>query len=196
MATPLAVKVVALSSLSDGQALHWLNRAAHVQLARVQTAFGAPDRAVRVLDDVWPDILSGTEADPELAAQARRVRAECLLACVDQASVEKLDHLQHEVEGAVAEAVILLQEAVRGYERVGCPSERVRCLAALAKAQHRAGDTAARDQMATEWRQASDTLSAQLDAAEHAHALMERLTKVEAICATVSGRLAALRSRV
>lgn len=194
MAMPLAVKVVALSSLSDGQALLRPNRAAHVQLARAQTAFGAPDRAIRVLDEVWPDILSGAEADPELAAQARRIRAECLLACVEQASAEKLNHLQHEAESAIAEAVILLQDAVRGYERVGCPNERAQCLAALAKAQHRSGDTAARDETAKEWRQARDTLSAELDAAERA--LMERLTEVEAVCATASGRLAALRSRV
>ena len=194
MAMPLAVKVVALSSLPDGQALFQPNRSAHVQLARAQTAFGAPDRAMRVLDEVWPDILSGADADPELAAQARRVRAECLLACVEQASTEKLDHLQQEAEGAIAESVDLLQEAVRGYERVCCPNERVQCLAALAKAQHRAGDTAARDETAMEWRQAKDALSAELDTAERA--LLERLTKVEAICAKASGRLAALRSRV
>lgn len=194
MAMPLAVKVVALSSISDGQALLNLNRSAHVQLARAQTAFGASDRAIRALDEVWSDILSAAEADPELAAQACRVRAECLLACVEQAAVEKLEHLQEEAEGAMAEAITLLRDAAQGYQRVGCPSERVQSLAALAKAQHKLEDTAARDGTAKEWRQASSALSADLETAECA--MMERLSKVEAICATASGRLAAMRSRM
>ena len=185
-ALPLALKATTLASLSEGQGLLTYFERAHVQLARVQVAFRASDRALHVLDHVWPDILSSR--DMELIANAKKVRADCLARLVDQLREDKEEVDEADENAALEEAAQLLEDAQSGFESLSAPHRRVAILAELAKLRHRQGKVAERDAVAKQWRAATKALQ---DDGRGEKDMMRKVCEVERLCAIVSGRTTA-----
>ena len=175
----MATKALALSSLADGQVCLREHLQAHLLVAKVQLAFKSPDRALRGLDSVWADVL-GTNRAP-LIGEAKIVRADALLACVDQAIAEELD-LSDERDQAIQEAVVLLEESRIAYGSVGHLEGTAAALSALAKVYHRSGDITKRDEAAALW-QATTTSSSEGEEKEMLNSwiLVERSSAISSV---------------
>jgi hypothetical protein len=185
-ALPLAVRAGSLSSLQDGQGLVTLHRRATLMLVRVQVAFGTSDRALRLLNEVWSDILGSQ--DEELIAYANEVRADTLTALIAQV-VEEREDAGDEGREALAEAVQCLHRAAELHGHLGSPSKRIDTLAKLAMLHHHHDNAVSRDAVAkecrrisTEWEKSrSDVYREQL----------ERYSHIQKICVQISAAVAA-----
>lgn len=151
-ATPLAVRASALSSLADGQGFLPLYWRATLVLVRVQVAIRTCDRALRILNEVWADILGSL--DKELIAYAREVRANTLLALVDEVIKERQTAAE-EGDLALAEAASLYFQSSEDHRSLGSTSKQIEGLMKSAKLYHRMGDLENRDRMAKLCKQAS-----------------------------------------
>lgn len=144
-----------MASLSEGQAFLKEHLAANLLLARVQSGLKAPERALRTLDALWAEILGAD--NPTAVGKAKIIRAQCLVACFDQAEYEGLD-IGQEGLSHLQEALQLLSESQAVNSSVGCDVGLVTALEDLAKLQHRLGNNFKRDEAAALWQHTSQAM--------------------------------------
>lgn len=185
-ALPLAVKAYALSSIGDGQGLLSLHRRSGLALVRVQVAFRTCDRALRILNEFWSDILPSL--DDDLIAYAKEVRADTLMALVDVV-VEERQSADKDGDEASLEAALLLKEAAELRSRLGEPSKHISTLKKLAMLYNRMGDIPARDKVAKECRLASNSWYASRSQIHHQQ--IQRFAHMQRICVNVGAAVAA-----
>lgn len=180
-----------MASLSDGQGLLAHQRRAYIQLARVQTAYRASDRAIQVLDQDWPGIL--TSKDFESTSYAKKVRADCLSNLLEHLMEEGKEKKAERVEAddernTLEEAIELLRDATDGFGAISALEQKSECLMQLAKVLHRQGRVVERDRVAKEWQLTKDLCH---DAGRGEKVMLKRVCEIEGLCAAVSGRVAA-----
>lgn len=134
-------------------ALLGLYRRSALLLVRVQVEFKTCDRALRILNEVWADILGSS--DDELIAYAKEVRANTLMALVDQV-VEERGTAEEEGDEALCEASELLSEAAELRWRLGSTAKYFENLKKLAKLYHEMDDPDTRDEVAQTCRSATN----------------------------------------
>lgn len=110
------------------------------------------DRALRILDEIWADILASQ--DNELIAYATEVRADTLVALVNEVIKER-QTAGIEGDEAIREATVLLLQSAETRRYLGSPPKQIENLMKCAKLYHRMQDTASRDKVAQECRQAA-----------------------------------------
>jgi hypothetical protein len=136
-----------------------------------------------------PDILSC--GDAEVLADALRVKAECRLALIRQVEEDSQPVEAQEkifIQRKLAED---LKKASTIYKDLGCVQQHVETLAVLAKALHSQGETAQRDSVATEWREAHNARSQAKDGEQ---TMLYQLAELQSVMAEVSGQAALLHT--
>lgn len=185
-ATPLAVRAVALSALSDGQGFLRLYWRATLVLVRVQVAWRTCDRALRILNEVWPDILGSL--DNELVVYASEVRADTLVSLVNEVIKERQSAGEDGIK-ALHEAVDLYTKAAELHDELGSPPKRIEILKKLAHLHHRLEDLASRDRVSKVCREASTHWQARKKDIHQDQ--MTKFSCVQTICAFASAIIAA-----
>lgn len=118
----------------------------------MQIGFRTCDRALRLLNEVWADILGNLDND--LIAYAKEVKADTLVALVDEVIKER-QTAGEEGDEALHEAAILLHQAADERVILGSPAKQIEDLMKCAKLYHRLQDVASRDKVAHECREVS-----------------------------------------
>ena len=156
-------------------------------LVRAQVEQKTTDRALRILNGVWSDILASM--DDDLIAYAKEVRAHTLMTLFDQVVEERQTAGEHG-KAALEEAARLLEEAANLRLRLGCTSKYIENLKKLATLYHnRLEDISARDDAAKRCRTAINEWQASRRDLHHDQ--MRRFELVQRICAYASAVVAA-----